>query len=89
MKNVLRTARLKRAAILTSLSTAAVLVAAGAASGAYSGITSSGEILTCFKPSTGAVRVVDHLPCKKGEQPLRWNSRGRAGQQGAAGQAGA
>lgn len=89
MKNVLRTARAKRTATLISFTTAAVLVAAGAASGAYSGKTSSGEILTCFSRSDGALRIVDHLPCRKGETVLRWNSRGPVGETGAAGQDGA
>lgn len=88
MKNVLRTARAKRTATLISFTTAAVLVAAGAASGAYSGKTSSGEILTCFARSDGSLRIVDHLPCRKGETVLRWNSRGPIGETGAAGMTG-
>lgn len=82
MNIVLPYVRTRRASAVAFFATAAVLLASGVATAAYSGKTSSGEILTCFKPSTGAVRIVDHLPCKKGEQALRWNSRGPVGPAG-------
>lgn len=76
-----------RTALIVGLSASAVLVA-GTAAGAYSGSTRSGEILTCFARSDGALRIVDHLPCKKGETALRWNSRGVAGEVGKSGRDG-
>lgn len=68
---------------------AAVVLGAGTAAAAYSGKTRSGEILTCFARSNGALRIVDHLPCKKGETPLRWNSSGPVGETGKPGRDGA
>lgn len=88
MKNVLRNRRARRAVTLTILIAIAVPVATGAATAAYSGMTKSGEILSCFTRSDGTVRVVDHYPCHKGEEPLRWNSRGVAGADGRTGDPG-
>lgn len=78
-----------RAATLISIAMIVVLLAAGSAAGAYSGKTRSGDILTCFARSTGALRVVDHLPCRNGETALRWNAQGMAGADGKAGRDGA
>lgn len=89
MKNVLLTTRMRRAATLISITTVSVIVVAGAATGAYSGKTSSGEILACFQRSNGDLRIVDHLPCKNGETVVRWNSRGAAGADGKNGRDGA
>src|SRR4051794_40117653 len=50
-----------------------VAVGTSAAFGAYPGFNSRGEVLSCFTPGTGAVRIVDHFPCRSGEQPLKWN----------------
>lgn len=88
MKKILLTTRLRRTATLISLTTITVVLVAGAATGAYSGKTHSGDILTCFSRSDGAVRIVDHLPCKKGETALRWNSSGPIGKPGQSGKDG-
>jgi hypothetical protein len=68
--------------------TVTILLGAGVATAAYSGTTRSGEVIACFLRSDGALRIVDHFPCKSGEQPLRWNSRGAAGEAGRDGEEG-
>lgn len=88
MKILLPSCAQKRLATLTSFTALAVVIASGAALAGYSGTTSSGQVMACFKPGTGAVRIVDHFPCKAGEQTLTWNAKGRDGAAGAAGQDG-
>ena len=70
---------------------AAAVVAASALSGvataAYSGAT-DGVVSACWSVSTGALRIVDHYPCRRGERPLRWSQTGQPGAAGVAGDLG-
>jgi hypothetical protein len=69
---------------------AIVAVVAGAGI-AYASIPGSdGVINGCYKPSTGALRVVDSATpaCSKGEQSIRWNQTGPQGLTGATGPTG-
>jgi hypothetical protein len=72
----------------TAVAAAVLVVAAGAGAAAYSGVTAAGTVLSCWSRSTGAVRIVDHFPCRAGEQSLSWSQRGPAGAPGQSGPAG-
>ncbi|GAC1610114.1 MAG: hypothetical protein NVS3B26_15150 [Mycobacteriales bacterium] len=55
---------------------------------AFSGVTSSGQILSCMNNARFTVRIVDHPACNPSETLLSWNQRGPAGSSGSPGAAG-
>ena len=70
----------------------ALLIAAGGgatlALASYSGVTSTGQVLSCMNTSTHTLRIVDHAACHAGETVLSWSQKGPAGAKGAPGTAG-
>ena len=79
-------------AVAIGLTAIAVATTGGVAVATYSGVSSTGQVLACWKIKGGAMRIVDHFPCAAGEQSLSWNQAGRpgaAGQPGAPGTPGA
>jgi hypothetical protein len=81
--------RATKPALVIAAAAATVAAVGSGAVAAYSGQSNSGQILSCWSTSTGAMRIVDHFPCKKGERPLAWNAKGEKGDTGAAGAPGA
>jgi hypothetical protein len=55
---------------------------------AYSGVTASGQILSCMSKTTYTIRVVDHPACRSTETLLSWTQKGPAGATGAMGATG-
>jgi hypothetical protein len=49
---------------------------------AWAAIPGSGGVIQGCYDKTGAVRVVDALPCPKGQTPLQWNQQGPTGTTG-------
>ena len=85
------TSRRRRHLMRHAAAVIATIVVVGGAGVAYASIPGSdGVINGCYKPSTGALRVVDSATpaCSKGEQSIRWNQTGPQGLTGATGPAG-
>ena len=62
---------------------AVVLALGGGAFVALAAIPDSkGVIHSCFKKTTGTLRVISTGKCKTGESPLAWNQKGRRGPRG-------
>jgi hypothetical protein len=77
--------RFRRPSPATVIAIAALVVATGGvAIGSLA--PKNGKIVACYSKRTGAMRLVEEgKKCRKGEQKVAWNQRGRRGPRGFAG----
>lgn len=78
-----------RAGVVGAVAAATIVAGSTVAFSAYSGSNSRGEVLACFTRTSGALRIVDHFPCRSTEQQMTWNVKGPKGDPGPQGPAGA
>ncbi|MDT7572090.1 MAG: hypothetical protein QOE05_2264 [Actinomycetota bacterium] len=83
---------LRTASRVLAVTAVAVILASsgvGFAFASFSGVTASGQILSCMNKTSYTLRVVDHPACKTTESLLSWNQKGDAGPAGTTGATGA
>ena len=80
--------RFRRPSPATVIAIAALVVATtGVAIGSFA--PKNGKITACYSKRTGALRLVDaKKKCRKGEQRIAWNQKGRRGPRGPVGDEG-